>query len=431
MNRIRNRQSVQKTSTNLKIFFWLFALMVISCSENPHQLTVNVLNSEILGIVKDTTLLATEDTSYQVRTKVNTQFSYRLLLGRAFGLEARPILRFTSYLTVPDSAIVDIAKIKLSAAGSVSAGNPTSISATIYPALNSWTSNEDSVWGDYLLNIDRTKPLGQLQIDPSDTLDYIFELNSDGVELVRVWADTATAPDENCGVLIDFDQADFIQYLYAINSTKDPQLIISYHLPGDTAVYGDTLNGTYDAYIYAGSIPKIEDRNYVSSLLVNHTLLKFDLAGFLASQPNEISLLSAELQLPIDLENSLIDPNYGLANQVTLKLITDIDNSEIEVDSTNGRFAIITSWAEDSSYVVTNPDANRKNLAEMIRQQLAQPADSNGFVISFIDSRETSRAVSDEIEFYSYLAYYKRTHPYAANQPLLKITYWIPASSRL
>jgi len=75
-------------------------------------------------------------------------------------------------------------------------------------------------------------------------------------------------------------------------------LIISYHLPGDTAVYGDTLNGTYDAYIYTGSIPKIEDRNYVSSLVVNHTLLKFDLAGFLASQPNEISLLSAELTAP-------------------------------------------------------------------------------------------------------------------------------------
>jgi hypothetical protein len=422
---------VRKYSFYLKIFIWFFTVVVISCSENPHQLTVNVLNSEIPGIVKDTTLFAIQDTSYQIRTKVNTQYSFRLLLGSAFGLEARPILRFTSYLTVPDSAIVDSAKIRLSAAGSVSAGNPTPINATIYPVLNVWTSNMDSVWNDYLQNIDRTKPLGQLQLDPSDTLDYIFDLNSDGIGMVKVWADTATHPDDNCGVLVDFDQADFIQYLYAINSTKDPQLIISYHLPGDTAVYGDTLNGTYDAYIYNGSIPRIEDRNYVSSLLVNHTLLKFDLAGFLASQSNEISLLSADLQIPIDLENSLIDPNYGLANQVTLKLITEIDNSAIEVDSTNGRFAITTYWADDSSYIETNADANQKNLAEMIRQQLVQPADSNGFVISFINSRETSIAVSDEIDFYSYLAYYKRMNSNEANHPRLKITYWVPADSRL
>jgi len=422
---------VQKRSFYFNIFIWLVTVVLISCSENPHQLTVNVLNSEIPGFVKDTTLLAVQDTSYQVKTKVNTQYSYRLLLGGAFGLEARPILRFTSYLTVPDSAIVDSAKIQLSAAGSVSPGTPTFIDATIYPIVNIWTTNVDSVWGDYLQNIDRNKPLGQLEINPSDTLDYIFNLNSDGIEMVKVWADTATDPVDNYGVIIDFDQADFIQYLYAINSTKDPQLIISYHLPGDTAVYGDTLNGTYDAYVYEGSIPRIDERNYASSLIVNNTLLKFDLAGFLANQPSEISLISANLQIPVDMENSLVDPNYGLANQVTLKLITDINNPAVEVDSTKGLFAITTYWASDSSYIETSADASRKMLAEMIRQQLVQPADSNGFVISFIDSRETSSTIIDEIEFYSYLAYYKRTHPNPANHPRLKITYWIPASSRL
>lgn len=422
---------MQKRSFYFNIFIWLVTVVLISCSENPHQLAVNVLNSEIPGVVKDTTLFAVQDTSYQVKTKVNTQYSYRLLLGGAFGLEARPILRFTSYLTVPDSAIVDSAKIRLSAAGSVSSGTPTFIDATIYPILNIWTTNVDSVWGDYLQNIDRNKPLGQLEINPSDTLDYIFNLNSDGIEMVKVWADTATDPVDNYGVIIDFDQADFIQYLYAINSTRDPQLIISYHLPGDTAVYGDTLNGTYDAYVYEGSIPRIDERNYVSSLIVNNTLLKFDLAGFLANQPSEISLISANLQIPVDLENSLVDPYYGLANQVTLKLITNINNPAVEVDSTKGLFAITTYWASDSSYIETSADASRKMLAEMIRQQLVQPADSNGFVISFIDSRETSSTIIDEIEFYSYLAYYKRTHPNPANHPRLKITYWIPASSRL
>jgi hypothetical protein len=405
--------------------------MLISCSENPHQLTVNILNSEIPGIIKDTTLFAVQDTSYQVRTKVNTQYSYRLLLGNSYNFEARPILRFTSYLTVPDSAMVDSAKIQLFAAGSISSETPTSFNSTLYPVLNIWTSNVDSVWSDYLQNIDRNKPLGQSQINPSDSIDYIFTLNSDGIDLVKVWADTATDPNNNFGVLVDFEQADFLQYLYAINSGKDPQLIISYHLPSDTAVYGDTLNGTYDAFVYQGTIPKIADRNYVSTLLVNHTLLKFELAGFLASQPNELSLISANLQLPIDLENSLIDPYYGLGNQVILKLESSLDNSTLKIDSTVNRFALCTSWSNDSSYLEINADANRTKLAEMIRQQLSQPQDTNGFVISFIDSRNASTTFSDEIQFYSYLAYFKRTHLNPAYHPRLKLTYWIPASPRL
>jgi hypothetical protein len=422
---------VQVRYSFLATISWLMAVILFSCSENPHQLTVNILNSETPGIIKDTTLFAVEDTSYQVRTKVNTQYSYRLLLGSAYNFEARPILRFTSYYTVPDSAMVDSAKIQLFAAGSISSGTPTSFSSTLYPVLNVWTSNIDSVWSDYLQNIDRNKPLGQSQIDPSDSSNYIYTLNSDGIELVKVWADTATDPNDNFGVLVDFEQADFIQYLYAINTGIDPQLIISYHLPSDTAVYGDTLNGTYDAYIYQGTIPKIADRNYVSTLLVNHTLLKFELAGFLANQPNEFSLISANLQLPIDLNNSLIDPYYGLGNQATLKLESILDDPTFEADSTVNRFALITSWSSDSSYLEINADANRTKLAEMIRQQLSQPSDTNGFVISFINSRDASSTFSDEIEFYSYLAYFKRTQINAAYCPRLKLTYWIPASPRL
>lgn len=424
---------MQKKHIFYRLLLWLWAAIPFSCSENPHQLTLNILDGDVPGMVKDTTLFAIADTSYQVRTKVNNQYSLRLILGQLNNFEARPILRFTSYLTLPDSAIVDSAKIQLSSAGIVSSGEPLPFIATIYPALSVWTSNVDSVWSDYQQNIDKGKPLAQLQIDPRDTLgiNYIFTLNSDGIDLTKVWADTGTHPDDNYGVMVDFDQANFLQYFYAINSTRDPKLLLTYHLPSDTSVYRDTLNGTYDAFVYQGDFPKVDQRNYVSSLLVNHTLLKFDLLGFFNSQPKDISLLSANLQLPLDLENSLIDPHYSLANQVTLKLQSDFTDPAIVIDSTKNRFALATRWASDSSYIEISADDNRKKLSEILRLQLNEPDSSIGLVLSFIDSRDPSSTFSDELEFFSYLAYFKRTYPDADKHPRLKITYWVPASPRL
>ncbi len=424
---------MQNNHTFYRVFICLWIAALLGCSENPHQLAMNILDSEIPGIVKDTTLFAVADTSYYGLRKVNTQYSLRLILGHLNNFEARPILRFTSYLTLPDSAIVDSAKIQLSSAGIVSKGTPMPFTATIYPALSVWTSNVDSVWNDYQQNIDKSKPLAQLQIDPRDTtgIDYIFTFNSEGIELAKVWADTGTHPDNNYGVFVDFDQANFLQYFYAINTTRDPKLLLTYHLPSDTTVYRDTLNGTYDAFIYQGEFPRVDQRNYVASLLVNHTLLKFDLPGFFNSQSQNISLLSANLQLPLDLENSLIDPHYGLANQVALKLSSEFNDPALVVDSTKGRFALATRWASDSSYIEINADDNREKLAEILRQQLTEPDSSIGLVLSFIDSRDASSTFANELEFFSYIAYYKRTQADANKHPRLKITYWVPARPRL
>jgi len=174
-------------------------------------------------------------------------------------------------------------------------------------------------WDDFEQNIDRNTLLSELQIEPDDTNNYRFTFNDAGLDLVRTWADTSTTPDENFGIIIDFDQADFIQYFSAINSGGDPLMFIQYSLPEDTAVYRDTLLANYDAFIYEGDFSRQPERNYSSSLIEYHQILNFDLSGLLTVYNNEITVLSANLQVPVDLEHSLIDPLYSISNIVVLK----------------------------------------------------------------------------------------------------------------
>ncbi len=417
--------------TYLAVFFWLLFTLFIACSENPQQLTSIPYGTNIPGTVKDTTLVVVKDTTHFIRSKVNTQNAARLLLGSSHGLEARPALRFTNYLEIPDSANIDSAKIKLFGSSSSGSLGNTPFTATLYPALAVWTSNMDSVWNDFNSNIDRTRPLGSALIEPSDTLEYTFTLNQDGIDQVNVWADSATDPLENFGVLIDFQSADYIQYFYAIASGSDPVLIIQYSLPGDTTVYGDTLLANYDIYIYQGTVPKIENRNYVSSLLVNNTLLQFDLNHFLASQGSEIAILSASIEMPIDLEHSYLNSRFGIGTQVAMHLTSELENGQVVVDSTNGLFAAVAKWSSDSSYIEIDANVNQTRLAEMIRKQMADSSQYRGFSVSFIDILDLANPVKDEKEFYSYLAYYKRQESEILRRARLRITYWIPAANRL
>ncbi|MBN2366567.1 MAG: hypothetical protein JXL67_10400 [Calditrichaeota bacterium] len=410
-------------------------VFLLFCSENPHELTVNILENQFTGSVKDTTLFVVEDTTYLITQRVSTRSSLRLLIGKAEGLEARPILRFADFSTVPDTATIDSAWIKLYADGFISSATSNlTFRATIYPVDSAWISNTDALWDDIEQNIDRSMPLGETDITPGDTTEYIFNLNSDGLDLVRFWADTGTVVGNNAGIYIDFNQADFLQYIYAINpgsGLPDPELIVAYSIANDTAAYRDTLSANFDAFIYDGEISLMNNRNYVSSLIEYNTLLKFNLREFVNSQPGEIAIISANIQVPLDLENSLVDDKYGLNPQVGIRMISPIDEDNVEVDSTAGRFTIISKWAEDSSYVEVNSNDNRKKLATLIKDHLNTSGAAEGFVISFLGSTSSSAPLTHPVDFYSYLAYFSRENVPIEKRARLVITYWIPAESRL
>jgi hypothetical protein len=169
---------------------------------------------------------------------------------------------------------------------------------------------------------------------------------------------------------------------------------------------------------------------------VYSTLLDFGLNDFLASIPEDaapdISILSANIQLPIDLDNSVLDPTYNLSNYVTLNLTSELSNPDVIADSTSGFFAATREWASDSTFIEISSDANRKTLASMIRQQLFNEDQYKGFVISLIDNAsDISSKIGEEKEQFSFLAFYTFRESDIQKRARLIIKYWKPASPRL
>ena len=422
-------------------------IIIFQCSENPIDLNPNLVGSNILGTLKDTTLYAINDSSYQTESIISTQFSSRLILGSVTGFEARPAFRILSFARVPDSATILVAKFHLVRSGISSKSMASPMTVTIHPVLNGWTSNTDEVWDNYQQNIDPSITYATFDIDPEDTTDILVELNADGLDKVTnwfnlYWADPDSISPENTGFLLDYQNANFLQYFLAINpqlvsdttSAKllNPGLIISYSIPNDTTIITDTLEFNNDATIYTGEVPKIANRNYIATLFPHSTLLQFDLKSFLDMLPRDVSLNSANLQLYIDRENSLINSELGISHTVTLKL-TKINETGLIVDSTNlVKYIETNQWGSDSTYIEIKSGSSRKDLARVyIPPQLINIDSTSGLVISIIETLSTSQKITNERDYYSYLAFYTAKDPNMALRPRLTIKYWLPPPPRL
>ena len=432
----------------LKIFLVLLLLtgfIFYQCSENPIDLNPDLVGSNVLGTLKDTVLYAINDSSYQTESIISTQFSSRLILGSVTGFEARPALRISNFFRVPDSATILNAQFHLVRGGVSSKGMASPLMVAIRPVLNAWTTNIDEVWDNYQQNIDPSASYANFEIDPEDTSDILVELNPEGLDKVidwynLYWADPDSISPNNTGILLDFQNSNFLQYFYAINTTLDtssakllnPGLIISFSLPNDTTIITDTLEFNFDATIYIGEIPKIVDRDYIATLFPHSTLLQFDLKAFLDRLPQDVSLNSANLQLFIDKQNSLIDKNLGISHTVTLEL-DKITATTVEVDSAKGRFLETSAWGPDSSYIEIKSGDSRRRLATIyLQSQLINIDSTSGFVISIIDVlNPPPDVITNERNYFSYLAFYTAKDPNPALRPRLTIKYWVPPPPRL
>lgn len=418
-----NMNKMRKTAVSLFLVGLVALMLLNACSDNPVALENNLDNPLVGKDVIDTTLYAIMDTTYMISSKLNNQFSKRLAIGIYKGFEARPILRFTKNL--PDGAIFTSARIQFKSDGFLSDGNPAAFTATAFPVQSVWISNLDSVWSDYTQNFDNTNPLGEIEINPSQSDTFSLKLNAAGLEFLSVWADTNRA-DENGGMILDFSQANYLQYLTSINvdvdptSVVEPMLIFDYHTASDPATQTDTTSATFDAYVYSVEIPVLPERDYVSSQVNYSTLLKFDLEGLLAKYPQGIDIVSANLQLPVDRQNSLFDAENPLEMSVQ-KLLSDIDSKSVKVDSSFQYVMNFSQWSADSSYMeIVSGDERQRFARFVIQSQLGGLLTSSGLVVDFND-KSTS---------YSYVAFYKRETVNKELAPRLVLTFRIAPSSR-
>jgi len=396
----------------------LVGLIIIlnSCSEDPQKLTKNIFDPSTQGTLKDTVLYAIKDTTYQVKSIVDTRFSSRLIIGEYQGIKARPIIRFAN---LPQGAEILSGKIRFISDGILGADNQTAFTVTAHPVLNYWLTNLDSVWNNPEDNFDPNVTLGELDITPIANDTLYLNLNTEGLNRFTLWADT-TNQEENYGMILDFSQATFLKYFGSVNSPTNPQLFYTYRLPEDTTQIEDSLSVTFDAFIYSGSINTQSGLNYTSTLFAHATLLKFDLQGFLTAYPDGIVINTANLEIPVNRNNSLFDPVYGPELQI-LSLLSPIDNPSVEVDSTQNVVIQLSQWSADSTYLEVRSEEDRQYLARGIIQKQVSNSDSlQGILIQF----------RDLTKFYSYIAFTKRKEPSAADQPRLKLTFWIPPTTR-
>lgn len=354
------------------------AVLLTNCEENPNPIALQDRDSEI---VIDT-LYAIQDTTYALNKVITTLNSERLLLGSRDNFTFRILLRF-SLFDKPDTLEIDNAWIRfvtLEASGEM----PMEFTATGYPAVESWIADTSKIWEGYPTNVDYRQPLGEMLVttERSDTAN--FQFNNLGLQTLRAWADTSDS--SNKGMVIDFASANFVKEFQARVSVENIGvfLFIADSITQDSAVV-DSFLAITDAYLVDGQFDPAPQRNYTSTLKPWVTLVKFNLDTLNQIYQSGIVVTSANLQLPVDWDNTLAHPDFGPRLQL-YPLTSALDDSSVAIDSTFIGILSLTidlnQFADDSTYVeITSGGERQEFSANYIQRKLNFPDVYTGLYI--------------------------------------------------
>lgn len=396
--KIPNMQK-KMTITILLWFMILTAMMLLTnCEENPNPIALKDRDSEI---VIDT-LYAIQDTTYALNKVITTLNSERLLLGSQDNFTFRIILRF-SLLDKPDTLEIDNAWIRfvtLEASGEM----PTEFTATGYPAVDSWIADTSKIWEGYPTNVDYRQPLGEMLVttERSDTVN--FQFNNLGLQTVRAWADTSDS--SNNGIVIDFASANFVKEFQARVSLENLGVFLfiadSVETDSGRIALVDSFLAITDAYLVEGQFQPVPQRNYTSTLKPWVTLLKFNLDTLKQIYQSGLVVTSANLQLPVDWDNTLAHPDFGPRLQL-FPLTSALDDSSIAIDSTFIGIASLTidlnQYADDSTYVEITAGGERQEFsANYIQRKINFPDIYTGL---YIENRIQDQYLAN-FSFYKY-----------------------------
>lgn len=391
----------------------LAVLGAISCDDTTEFKTGQLFNPSVQGELATDTLYAELDTTYSIPTP-STRFSSRMLIGSFAGITCRPIIKFTS---LPANATISDAKIRFVTAG-ITGDNPQPFILRAHPILADWTTNTEQVWDNYQQNIDPNAILGTMEVtvDSSDTL--MMHMDSLGLDYFNKWANEDSS-EFNYGMLLDFDNANFMKEFLSNSSLISPYLVYTYAPPQDTA-RKDSLIAASDAFLIEGGFSRNPERDYIVSLSPLVTLLQFDTTPLL----NKGILVSANLQLSVDTLNTHFSEDFGVYTRI-LKLTSDLDDSTVVIDSSISGLASysidITRFNKDNSYIEINTGSERRDFSTLFLQDLIEnPHPVKKLYVGF----------RSNVDFASYIALRKRNDPDPNKRPRLIVEYWIPPDLR-
>lgn len=377
--------SSMKNKVTFMIFLWFMiitgGMLLTNCEDNPNPIALKDRDSQI---VTDT-LYAIQDTTYALHKVITTLNSGRLLLGSQEDFNFRIILKF-SLLNKPDTLEIDNAWIRfitLEASGNM----PTEFTATGYPAVNSWIADTSKVWEGYPNNVDFRQPLGEMLVTTERSDTAIFRFNNLGLQTLRAWADTSDS--SNNGMVIDYASANFVKEFLARSATENKGVFLfiadSVQTDSGKIAVVDSFLAITDAFLIDGQFYPPPQRDYTSTLKPWVTLLEFNLDTLKQIYQSGIVIISANLQLPVDWDNTLIHRDFG-PNLQLLPLTSALDDSSVAIDSTfigiQSVIVDLNHYSQDSTYVeITSGGERQEFAATYIQRKLNFPDVYKGLYI--------------------------------------------------
>jgi len=300
-----------KSKRLFPLIFLCVLLISPGCSEDPSELGLGLISPEDLLKTDSLVTSSTSDTSFLYRVRGTSS----ALVGKYRDLEARTLIQYTGFSSIPQNAKIDSAVIVIQRNYSFmdSAGT---LGLKVHEILNSWSQDTflwDSTGSSGLYNA-APDTFYLKNLAASDTAIYVH------IEpLVRRWVQSATNSPNGIILISEPASTNIITGSKSVLGTDTrPVLSITYRDTADTAI-------TYVAaisqlvYLANGAAPRAQGKIYIQSALAYRGVLRFDNL----SLPPKVGITKAILDLPVDNSASLLN-GYARDSIVVYMLRKDV-----------------------------------------------------------------------------------------------------------
>jgi hypothetical protein len=277
-------------------------LLVFACedSESINDPLKNQLDD--YGELYRDTLTAINSTFIE-HGKVNTGSSTKLLLGSYDGFECRFLIKFNPLSG--EDVVLDSIFLLLNTASNYGPAN-SEFEGKIYLVTEEWNSavNIDEDW-NYENSISlSSQTSSQFTCLPEDSTDYNILLPD---TLVSIWNDTSNGGN-NFGLLLDFENANYIKEFESGNSSNGPQLIFKYHDSANDSIRNDTVGVSIDASLidFDGNIQS-DSLIYIVSGYTYYSFVEFNLDSI----PENVVISNVNFVFMQDTLNSKVNENLS------------------------------------------------------------------------------------------------------------------------
>ena len=285
------------------LFVIIFALLMISACEDGESINdpQKIYLEDYGEIVRDT--LTAINSTFIEHGKVNTGTSTKLLLGSHDGFKCRFLVKFNPLSG--ENVILDSMFLRLTTASNYGEAN-NEFGGKIYLITEEWNSavnlDENWIYEDNISILAETST--QFTCLTEDSSIYNILLPD---TLLSIWNDT-TGGGNNFGLLVDFENADFIKEFSSGNSSNGPQLVFKFHEVEDDSIRSDTVDVSIDASLisFDGNLQS-DSLIYVLAGYAYYSFVEFNLDSI----PRDIIISNTNFIFTNDSLGSNINNNFS------------------------------------------------------------------------------------------------------------------------